>query len=254
MARSLWDQYSLVSDHFDLTGNHPEGHRKHSGTDFNSFKLDEEFSTPFFGPVTRVGNDPAFGNYVIQRIEHMAATLGTQWYAIFAHLNRPATLKHGDWLGPGDVVGHVGMTGEVAGANPWHLHEGIASGDDTIGPAAFYAGGATLVDPWPINLAAFDGVPWQSPWGPVLINPPAVPPTPPLGPMQRKSIAVTNIRAESNTQSDITGVFPANAILDVQAFEYGEEVEGQRCLVLPRRAVLLVRLLRGQGHSRSPRA
>lgn len=51
----------------------------------------------------------------------------------YAHLDRYADLKEGDWIEAGTVVGYVGDSGNARGTPP-HLHYGIYTGSGAINP------------------------------------------------------------------------------------------------------------------------
>lgn len=95
----------------------PRSHgRRHQGADLFS-----PAGTPVIsacrGRVARVGVDALGGNVVWVMGE------GRSLY-YYAHLREPSTLVVGQRLGPGDIIGSVGNTGNAL-TTPPHLHFGI---------------------------------------------------------------------------------------------------------------------------------
>jgi murein DD-endopeptidase MepM/ murein hydrolase activator NlpD len=68
------------------------------------------------GTVVKNAFDPRLdGNFVVIR------GLGERRKYQYSHLVRPSSFQRGDQVHPGDIVGHIGRTGN-AGSTPCHLH------------------------------------------------------------------------------------------------------------------------------------
>lgn len=212
--------YKVISDHFDQYGNNPPGHRAHLGTDWSNYVNGQDIGTPFTGPIVFNGWDDIYGWSSIQRIEELNGTGGSNWYALFAHQSQQAPDGYGVWRARFDTLGSAGSTGRSSGV---HLHMGVARADDSVTPSKISNELVPLSDPAPIVAAALAGAQWDSPWGPVWVNPDE---GSTLGPKQRKSDSVVNIRPEPLTSAEILGVFPTGGVLDVEAYVLGENVEG----------------------------
>lgn len=106
-----------VGDVADTWGEARAGGRVHDGTDI-LVPRGELVVSPTEAVVTKIGFDNRGGNFVVT-----ANPGGEQFY--FAHLDSAAeNLSIGDMLGPGDLIGYVGNTGNARGKLP-HLHLGI---------------------------------------------------------------------------------------------------------------------------------
>jgi peptidoglycan LD-endopeptidase LytH len=92
------------------------GGRRHEGIDIFAPKGTPVVSTTR-GIVTRVGINRLGGQIV------GVLGPGLEWH-YFAHLDRFGTLREGDIVQAGDVLGYVGNTGNARGT-PSHLHYGI---------------------------------------------------------------------------------------------------------------------------------
>jgi Peptidase family M23 len=64
------------------------------------------------GEVVYSGFNEGYGNTVIVKT--------TNGYGLYAHMDEPAQVRMGDQIWPGDIIGHVGSTGEFTTGN--HLH------------------------------------------------------------------------------------------------------------------------------------
>lgn len=106
-----------IGDFSDTWGESRVGGRAHNGIDIIAPR-GELIVSPSKAVVTKVGRDNKGGNYVIT-----ANPGGEQFY--YAHLDAAAEdLATGDVLGPGDLIGYVGNTGNARGRSP-HLHFGV---------------------------------------------------------------------------------------------------------------------------------
>jgi peptidoglycan LD-endopeptidase LytH len=92
------------------------GGRRHEGIDIFAPKGTPVVSTTR-GIVTRVGMNRLGGQIV------GVLGPGLEWH-YYAHLDRFGTLRQGDIVQAGDVLGYVGNTGNARGT-PSHLHYGI---------------------------------------------------------------------------------------------------------------------------------
>lgn len=79
------------------------------------------------GTVDAVGYTDVVGNYINIRVS--ADTV-----MVYRHLRDKPTLKVGDTVKTGDIIGYMGATGNVTGA---HLHWGIKVGDNWIDPEPY---------------------------------------------------------------------------------------------------------------------
>ena len=90
--------------------------RRHEGVDiFAPRGTRVRSTTP--GMVGRIGEDRLGGRTV-------TVTGPGGYHHYYAHLERYAALKVGDWVEAGAVVGYVGDSGNAAGTPP-HLHYGV---------------------------------------------------------------------------------------------------------------------------------
>ena len=93
--------------------------KPHNGTDFPAAS-----STPGYavadGVVTAASTRPSYGNCV--QIDHGTADDGASYATLYAHL-QSFTVSAGQSVRRGAVIGYVGNTGDVRGANGgYHLH------------------------------------------------------------------------------------------------------------------------------------
>ena len=104
---------------------HPFSGRQefHSGLDFAG-----HIGTPILatadGVVEQVTRDNAFGFYVV--LHH-----GFGLRTLYGHLRSKSTLKEGQKVQRGDVIGHLGNSGRSTGA---HLHYGIFVNGRAVNP------------------------------------------------------------------------------------------------------------------------
>ena len=83
------------------------------------------------GTVVKRAYDPRLdGNYVVIR------GLGERRKYLYAHMVHPSRFRKGDLVHVGQIVGHIGRTGN-AGSTPCHLHFEIHVGGRPIDPAPF---------------------------------------------------------------------------------------------------------------------
>jgi len=94
------------------------GARRHTGTDINAPEGTDLLAC-VDGVIHDAGSGPGTGNYIV-----VMASDGTQYH--YYHMVEPPALKAGDKVERGDVVGHVGNTGNST-AN--HLHFTIITSD-----------------------------------------------------------------------------------------------------------------------------
>lgn len=113
----------------DSWGAPRSGGRHHEGTDILAAKGTRVLAVD--GGVARPGTDPLGGNIV-----QLTADDGTRYY--YAHLDAYGSSGR---VGPGDVLGYVGTTGNAQGTTP-HLHFEV------------HPGGGAPVDPYPLLRAA----------------------------------------------------------------------------------------------------
>lgn len=101
----------------------------HNGVDISA-----EIGTPVKcmtnGTVTDVGNDPLWGNYVT--IDH-----GNGTQSKYCNLNSTLTVKTGDEVSAGTVVGAVSDSAKIELADPSHLHFEVIKNGDYIDPITF---------------------------------------------------------------------------------------------------------------------
>lgn len=79
------------------------------------------------GTVIETGNDYGNGKYVI--VDH-----GGGISTMYAHLNK-MTVKKGDVLAKGEVLGYVGMTGYATG---YHLHLSVYKDGKAVNPETYF--------------------------------------------------------------------------------------------------------------------
>lgn len=99
--------------------------RKHEGIDIFAPRNTAIVSSTR-GIVLRQGNDNLGGRTVM-----ILGPAGQRHY--YAHLERYAALKRGQWLEAGQVVGYVGNSGNAKNTPP-HLHYGIYQAGKAINP------------------------------------------------------------------------------------------------------------------------
>jgi peptidoglycan LD-endopeptidase LytH len=103
--------------------------RRHEGVDIFA-RRGTPIRASVGGVVGRVGTDRLGGRTV-----YVTGPGGFHHY--YAHLERYAALKPGDWIRAGTVVGYVGDSGNARGTPP-HLHYGV------------YTPGWQAVNPYPL--------------------------------------------------------------------------------------------------------
>jgi murein DD-endopeptidase MepM/ murein hydrolase activator NlpD len=83
------------------------------------------------GTVTRRAFDPRLdGNFVVIK------GLGEDRSYLYAHMVRPSTFQKGDEVHIGEIVGHIGRTGN-AGSTPCHLHFEVHIGKRRVNPRPY---------------------------------------------------------------------------------------------------------------------
>jgi len=91
------------------------GGRRHIGFDVTA-RCRTPLAAARAGTVVKRAFDPRLdGNFVVIR------GLGERRRYQYSHMVRPSPLHRGDEVHPGDIVGHIGRTGN-AGSTPCHLH------------------------------------------------------------------------------------------------------------------------------------
>lgn len=121
----ITQQYGLTSFAISISGkkiykNFPGG--IHPGVDFGTKGLNLPAISTIYGKVVKASLDGGWGNHVeIQGVDG--------WNRQYAHLEG-FTVKVGDQVKPGDIVGHIGTTGASTGV---HLHYGNRRRKLTLG-------------------------------------------------------------------------------------------------------------------------
>lgn len=109
----------------DTWGGARSGGRRHEGVDIFAPRGTPIRSTTR-GLVLNVGENRLGGRTVM-----VLGPGGQRHY--YAHLDRYADLKEGEWIEAGTVVGYVGDSGNARGT-PTHLHYGIYTAGGAINP------------------------------------------------------------------------------------------------------------------------
>lgn len=99
--------------------------RKHEGVDIFAPRGTPILSTTR-GKVLTVGPNTLGGRTVM-----ILGPAGVRHY--YAHLQRYADVKRGDWIPAGQVIGYVGDSGNAKGTPP-HLHYGIYTPSGAVNP------------------------------------------------------------------------------------------------------------------------
>jgi Peptidase family M23/FlgD Ig-like domain len=106
------------------------GGRRHKGFDVTG-RCGTPLAAATTGTVVKRAYDPRLdGNYVVIR------GLGERRKYWYAHMVRPSPFHRGDPVHVGQIVGHIGQTGN-AGSTPCHLHFEIHLGGHPIDPAPY---------------------------------------------------------------------------------------------------------------------
>lgn len=123
---SIWPVTGFVSSNFG-TRNSPFGRSAqfHKGLDISN-RMGTPIVAPAEGTVIMAGPDGAYGNSV--EIDH-----GGGLVTKFAHMQR-ATVKNGQWVKRGEVIGHIGMTGRTTGP---HLHYEVRLNGAPVNPMRY---------------------------------------------------------------------------------------------------------------------
>ncbi len=116
-----------ISSEFGLRSNPFGGssYELHEGIDFAG-PVGQPILATADGIVVKADYDRGYGNHV--KIDH-----GYQYETVYAHLSR-MTVKMGDRVRRGDVIGHLGNTGRSSGP---HLHYGIYRNGQAVNPRYF---------------------------------------------------------------------------------------------------------------------
>lgn len=112
-------------------------HSKHKAVDLVKYKSELDYITAHsdgvvvdyrnnYTTVDKSGN--SYGNYV--KIKHKS-----NYYSLYSHLKyKSVTVKTGDSVKAGDVIGYMGNTGHTNGA---HLHFEVRRGNEKINPTTY---------------------------------------------------------------------------------------------------------------------
>lgn len=123
---SIWPVTGFVSSSFGgRTSPFSRGGQFHKGLDISN-RMGTPVVAPAEGTVTMAGRDGAYGNSV--EIDH-----GGGIVTKYAHLQR-ATVKPGQWVRRGEVIGHIGMTGRTTGP---HLHYEVRLNGVPVNPMRY---------------------------------------------------------------------------------------------------------------------
>lgn len=123
---SIWPVTGFVSSSFGgRSSPFGRGGQFHKGLDISN-RMGTPIVAPAEGTVTLAGRDGAYGNSV--EIDH-----GGGIVTKYAHLQR-ATVKPGQWVRRGEVIGHIGMTGRTTGP---HLHYEVRLNGVPVNPMRY---------------------------------------------------------------------------------------------------------------------
>lgn len=123
---SIWPVTGFVSSSFGgRTSPFGRGGQFHKGLDISN-RIGTPVVAPAEGTVIMSARDGAYGNSV--EIDH-----GGGIVTKYAHLQR-ATVKPGQWVRRGEVIGHVGMTGRTTGP---HLHYEVRLNGVPVNPMRY---------------------------------------------------------------------------------------------------------------------
>ncbi len=98
----------------------------HKGLDFSTWRTGDPIIATANGRVVNVSYSDSFGYYVI--LQHKYG-----YYTRYAHMNS-TTVKKGQSVSQGDVIGYLGNTGITTGA---HLHYEVHIGSEVVDPAKY---------------------------------------------------------------------------------------------------------------------
>ncbi len=98
----------------------------HKGLDFSTWRTGDSIVATANGRVVTTAYNDSFGYYVI--IQHKYG-----YYTRYAHMNS-FTVKKGQTVSQGDVIGYLGNTGVTTGA---HLHYEVHIGSEVVDPAKY---------------------------------------------------------------------------------------------------------------------
>ena len=106
------------------------GGRRHKGYDVTA-RCGTPLAAVTTGTVVKRAHDPRLnGNHIVIR------GLGERRKYWYAHMVRPSPFQRGDLVHVGQIVGHIGRTGN-AGSTPCHLHFEIHRNGGPIDPAPY---------------------------------------------------------------------------------------------------------------------
>lgn len=125
------DSYSMITTQFGEAD--PWG-IPHRGTDFAAPN-----GTPIYaiadGIISAAGPVNSYGNCV--QVSHGTARDGNRYDSLYAHMSRIA-VSQGQTVHKGEVIGYVGNTGDVFGANGgYHLHLELRVNGSRVNPLAY---------------------------------------------------------------------------------------------------------------------
>ncbi len=123
---SIWPLRGRINSHFGYRiAPFGRGRRFHKGIDIKG-KVGQPIVASAMGTVTQAGFDGAYG--IVVTIEH-----GGGFMTKYAHM-QAATVKVGQKVKRGDVIGRVGMTGRTTGP---HLHYEVRVGGVPANPMKY---------------------------------------------------------------------------------------------------------------------
>lgn len=137
-----------ITSRFGMRKNPVSGIRKmHNGIDLVGRNSKGTSCTDYItahtgGTVSAVGYSSSAGNYV-------KIAVGKNSTMVYYHLKNKSTLKKGDAVKKGDIVGYMGSTGNSTGA---HLHWGIKKGSSWIDPEPYLDKDYTEEEVCSVNL------------------------------------------------------------------------------------------------------
>jgi murein DD-endopeptidase MepM/ murein hydrolase activator NlpD len=107
-----------------------DGGRIHQGFDVTG-RCGTPLAAARTGTVTKRAFDPRLdGNFVVIK------GLGENRSYLYAHMVRPSSFQKGDEVHIGEIVGHIGRTGN-AGSTPCHLHFEVHVGGRPVNPKPY---------------------------------------------------------------------------------------------------------------------
>lgn len=108
--------------------------RTHSGLDIEA-ALGTEVMAVSTGTVKEITEDALMGTTVV--IDH-----GDGLESLYANLTKQPTVKVGDTVNPGSVIGAIGSTAIAESSSATHLHFEMSQGGKAVDPVAYFPEGA----------------------------------------------------------------------------------------------------------------